>query len=64
MRTCQGCGGVLGRDCFNETDCVNITHRMEQHQRQQSDQLPEWMRELEERIDAIEKHLLIGRYAL
>ena len=20
-RICQGCGGVLGRDCYNEQDC-------------------------------------------
>lgn len=27
-RVCQGCGGILGRDCFNEYDCVQIS---EQH---------------------------------
>lgn len=25
MRTCRGCGGVLGRDCFNEPECIWIT---------------------------------------
>ena len=25
---CQGCGGVLGRDCWNESDCVWITRQM------------------------------------
>lgn len=23
---CQGCGGVLGRDCFNEQECIQITN--------------------------------------
>lgn len=27
MRLCQGCGGVLGRDCFNEMDCISISHQ-------------------------------------
>lgn len=29
MRTCSGCGGVLGRDCWSEEDCVMITRSME-----------------------------------
>lgn len=29
MSTCAGCGGVLGRDCFNEADCVWITQDMQ-----------------------------------
>src|SRR5690242_11500028 len=28
MRRCAGCGGVLGRDCWNEQDCVWITQDM------------------------------------
>lgn len=24
-RICKGCGMVLGRDCFNEIDCMNIS---------------------------------------
>lgn len=27
---CQGCGGVLGRDCFNESECIWITQSMAQ----------------------------------
>lgn len=26
MRICQGCGGVLGRDCFNEMECISISN--------------------------------------
>ena len=22
MRFCRGCGGILGRDCFNERECL------------------------------------------
>jgi len=31
MKRCGGCGGVLGRDCYNEQECVQITQSM-QHQ--------------------------------
>lgn len=27
MSICQGCGGVLGRDCWNESDCVQISNQ-------------------------------------
>jgi len=27
-RICNGCGGVLGRDCYNEADCVQISQQM------------------------------------
>ena len=30
MRHCQGCGGILGRDCFNEQECVWIGQSIEQ----------------------------------
>ena len=48
MRICQGCGGVLGRDCFNEMECISISHS------QQSN--------LEYRIEVLEKTVfkLIG----
>jgi len=26
-RLCQGCGGVLGRDCWNEVDCIQISNQ-------------------------------------
>lgn len=26
MPTCRACGGVLGRDCFNESDCLEIAN--------------------------------------
>ena len=25
MATCRACGGILGRDCFNEQDCLSIS---------------------------------------
>ncbi len=28
MRTCQSCGGVIGRDCFNPIECMMITQAM------------------------------------
>jgi len=30
MANCRACGGVLGRDCFNEADCLEIS-RSEQY---------------------------------
>lgn len=26
MSICRGCGGFLGRDCFNEPECMFIEH--------------------------------------
>lgn len=33
MANCRACGGVLGRDCFNEHDCLMISenNRNEPH---------------------------------
>lgn len=28
MTTCQACGGVIGRDCFNPQECMEITRDM------------------------------------
>lgn len=27
-RICNGCGGILGRDCFNEMECIQISEQM------------------------------------
>ncbi len=27
-RICRGCGGVLGRDCYHESDCMSISDQM------------------------------------
>lgn len=32
MRTCQSCGGIIGRDCFNPMECEMITYRMEREE--------------------------------
>lgn len=29
MKICKGCGGVLGRDCWNEMECLMIGAREE-----------------------------------
>jgi len=26
MSRCNGCGGVIGRDCFNPSECLEIAH--------------------------------------
>ena len=28
MKICHGCGGVVGRDCFNPIECEQITRSM------------------------------------
>lgn len=38
MATCNGCGGVVGRDCWNPIECEQIAHQMEQDQRMSVDQ--------------------------
>ena len=27
MSICRGCGGILGRDCWNEADCIQISNQ-------------------------------------
>lgn len=40
MKICQGCGGVLGRDCFNEQECIGIDRNQNQmFTRQELDEL-------------------------
>lgn len=31
MKTCKACGGILGKDCFNESDCMSISINRDQH---------------------------------
>lgn len=28
-KTCGGCGGVVGRDCFNPIECMYISYSIE-----------------------------------
>jgi dihydrodipicolinate synthase/N-acetylneuraminate lyase len=42
MTMCHGCGGVVGRDCFNPEECEQITRAMaeqSQHAAMERDQL-------------------------
>lgn len=32
MARCRACGGILGRDCFNEQDCLMISMQQSQQQ--------------------------------
>lgn len=48
MATCNSCGGVIGRDCFNPEECAWITHQQE-IQQQQKHYL------LKKRVDELEK---------
>lgn len=37
MATCHGCGGVIGRDCFNPQECEMITRSMANQYQNQPD---------------------------
>lgn len=54
MTTCHGCGGVIGRDCFNPAECEEITRDMARKYQEQdhdtSDALRQRIRELEEAL--------------
>jgi len=39
MATCRACGGILGRDCFNEADCLQISANNEYYNNYQIDEL-------------------------
>lgn len=55
MAICRGCGGVLGRDCWHEIDCMMITRSME-NERQYHEYLQE--RTLCQRLRDWIKHLI------
>lgn len=38
MKICQGCGGVLGRDCWNEQECIWISQSQQIDNQQQIQQ--------------------------
>jgi hypothetical protein len=43
MKTCDHCGGILGVDCFNPSECGRITMEMEaamEHQREMTENKP------------------------
>lgn len=51
---CQGCGGVLGRDCFNEHNCVQISNQrhsdieqLQQENEYYNQQIGQLMRQVE-----------------
>ena len=46
MANCRACGGVLGRDCFNEHDCLMISHNQEQEYYQNIEHSEDYIRTL------------------
>lgn len=34
MKYCQGCGGIVGRDCFNEIECMSISAQQNHYDEQ------------------------------
>lgn len=39
MSICNGCGGVVGRDCFNPQECEWISRDMQQRSQYSVDQM-------------------------
>ena len=56
-RICQGCGGKLGVDCWNEIDCMEIGRRQEMDSIEHQDMLNRFY-ELESKIDLLENMLI------
>lgn len=57
MSICRGCGGVLGRDCWNEADCVQISNQ-QAHDLYLSDFMQRDLVYAEERIRYLEKFIV------
>jgi len=45
MSMCHGCGGVIGRDCFNPQECEQITRSMANQYSQASQEIAELLAE-------------------
>jgi hypothetical protein len=56
-RLCQGCGGVLGRDCWNEADCVQISNQ-QAHDLYINEFLQRDLCDAENRIQFLEQFIL------
>ena len=39
MKICNSCGGVIGRDCFNPSECEWIRHQQEMERQRKLDVL-------------------------
>lgn len=53
MRMCQGCGGVLGRDCYNEMECISISQSSQSSLEYRVEVLEQTVFKL---IDMLKKH--------
>ncbi|MDX3913738.1 MAG: hypothetical protein QHC79_09380 [Pseudosphingobacterium sp.] len=53
LRICQGCGGVLGRDCWNEIECIAIGNMQEQRAYYEASRVPD----MENQIHMLTGHL-------
>jgi dihydrodipicolinate synthase/N-acetylneuraminate lyase len=45
MSMCHGCGGAIGRDCFNPQECEEITRSMANQYSQASQEIAELLAE-------------------
>lgn len=52
---CNGCGGVVGRDCYNPRECEQITHSQEHSLMIELQQLNHENARLKARIAELEK---------
>jgi hypothetical protein len=53
MSICQSCGGVIGRDCFNPAECMEITRAQAECYQSQGDVQGE-LAHLRERVKELE----------
>lgn len=51
MSRCPGCGGVIGIDCFNPQECVNIGHAIEE------DHIARREQDYSQQIESLQKQL-------
>lgn len=56
-RLCQACGGILGRDCFNEYDCMQISNE-QAHDLYINEFLQRDLADAERRVQFLEQFIL------
>jgi hypothetical protein len=52
-KICKSCGGVLGRDCFNEYECGRISMYQEQEAQQQIGSHEQRIKDLEAQVNEL-----------
>lgn len=62
MKICNGCGGYVGRDCFNPIECEQIARNMNYDAQSQIQELTDQNTKLVNALKAVKHNLIYGSW--